>query len=99
VQNFFGIDYPTALSVVHDLMTRRMQQFEHVAAHELPVVQDDFGLSKEAREAVDGYVGDLRNWLSGILNWHRKVDRYQAHYLARRAHGFLPDRPPAVPAL
>jgi germacradienol/geosmin synthase len=99
VQNFFGIDYPTALSVVHDLMTRRMQQFEHVAAHELPVVYDDFGLSAEAREAMHGYVGDLQNWLSGILNWHRKVDRYQAGYLARRAHGFLPDRPPAVPVL
>ncbi|MFG2786446.1 germacradienol/geosmin synthase Cyc2 [Streptomyces sp. NPDC048419] len=99
VQNFFGIDYPTALSVVHDLMTRRMQQFEHVAAHELPVVYDDFGLSAEAREAMHGYVGDLQNWLSGILNWHRKVDRYQAGFLARRAHGFLPERPPAVPVL
>ncbi|MGY6026157.1 germacradienol/geosmin synthase Cyc2 [Streptomyces spinosirectus] len=99
VQNFFGVGYPTALSVVHDLMTRRMQQFEHVAAHELPLVHDDFGLSEEARQAMDGYVGDLRNWLAGILNWHRKVDRYQAHYLARRCHGFLPDRPPAVPVL
>ncbi|MFE7169141.1 germacradienol/geosmin synthase Cyc2 [Streptomyces sp. NPDC057616] len=99
VQNFFGVDYPTALSVVHDLMTRRMEQFEHVAAHELPLLYDDFGLSEQAREAMDGYVADLQNWLAGILNWHRKVDRYQAGYLARRAHGFLPDRPSAVPAL
>ncbi|MER5504990.1 germacradienol/geosmin synthase Cyc2 [Streptomyces sp. NPDC002766] len=97
VQNFFGVDYPTALRVVHDLMTRRMEQFEYVAANELPVAYDDFALSDEAREIMRGYVTDLRNWLSGILNWHREVDRYKPHYLARRSHGFLPDLPPAVP--
>ncbi|MFE5186232.1 germacradienol/geosmin synthase Cyc2 [Streptomyces sp. NPDC056628] len=99
VQNFFGIGYPAALDVVHDLMTQRMRQFEHVAAHELPIVYDDFGLSDEARDIMRAYVTDLQNWMAGILNWHRHVDRYKAEYLARRAHGFLPDRPPAVPAL
>lgn len=99
VQNFFGCDYPQALGVVHDLMTQRMQQFEHVVAHELPVLYDDLGLSAEARAAMHGYVTDLQNWLAGILNWHRSVDRYRAEWLAGRAHGFLPDRPPAVPAL
>ncbi|MEU6812086.1 germacradienol/geosmin synthase Cyc2 [Streptomyces sp. NPDC046831] len=97
VQTFFGIDYPAALSVVDDLMTERMRQFEHVVAHELPVVYDDFGLSREARETMRGYVADLQNWLAGILNWHRSVDRYKAEWLSRRAHGFLPDRPPALP--
>jgi germacradienol/geosmin synthase len=43
------------------------------------------------------YVADLRNWMSGILHWHREVDRYKAEWLSRRAHGFLPDRPSAVP--
>ncbi|MFF5480212.1 germacradienol/geosmin synthase Cyc2 [Streptomyces sp. NPDC012935] len=99
VQNFFGIGYPTALDVVHDLMTQRMQQFEHVAAHELPIVYEDFGLSEEAREIMANYVVDLQNWMAGILNWHREVDRYKAEYLSRRAHGFVPDRPPAVPVL
>lgn len=99
VQNFFGIDYPTALRVVHDLMTQRMEQFQHVAAHELPVVYDDFDLSGEARAIMGNYVADLQNWLSGILNWHRNVDRYKADYLARRAHGFLPGRPPTMPVL
>ncbi|MEV6941669.1 germacradienol/geosmin synthase Cyc2 [Streptomyces sp. NPDC051172] len=98
VQNFFGIDYPTALSVVHDLMTQRMQQFEHIAAHELSVVYDDFKLSDEAREAMDGYVKDLQNWMAGILNWHRNVDRYKPEHLARRTHGFLPDRSAAMTA-
>ncbi|WP_229840445.1 germacradienol/geosmin synthase Cyc2 [Streptomyces brasiliensis] len=96
VQNFFGADHPTALRVVHDLMTQRLQQFEHVVAHELPVVNEDFELTSEGRAALEAYVADLRNWLAGILNWHRSVDRYKASYLARRAHGFLPDRPPAL---
>ncbi|MDC0771652.1 germacradienol/geosmin synthase Cyc2 [Streptomyces sp. HD] len=99
VQNFFGVDYPTALGVVHDLMTQRMRQFEHVAAHELPVVYEDFGLSDEARKAMGDYVADLRNYMASILNWHRSVDRYKPDFLARRAHGFLPDRPSAVPVL
>lgn len=95
VQHFFGIGYPAALSVVHDLMTQRMRQFEHVVAHELPVVYDDFQLSPEARAAMGRYVADLENWLAGILNWHRNVNRYKAEWLARRAHAFLPDHPPA----
>ncbi|MEN3586103.1 germacradienol/geosmin synthase Cyc2 [Streptomyces sp. ZYX-F-203] len=97
VQNFFGVDYPRALTVVHDLMTQRMRQFQHVVAHELPVLYDDFGLSDEARDVMRGYVEDLRNWMAAILNWHRQVPRYKADYLARRTHGFLPDRAPAVP--
>ncbi|WP_055494673.1 germacradienol/geosmin synthase Cyc2 [Streptomyces sp. TP-A0356] len=96
VQNFFGCDYPTALRVVHDLMTQRMQQFQHVAAHELPVLYDDFKLSEQARKTMDGYVVDLQNYMSGILKWHRDCRRYGAADLARRAHGFVPDLPPAL---
>ncbi|WP_416529672.1 germacradienol/geosmin synthase Cyc2 [Streptomyces coelicoflavus] len=97
VQNFFGVDYPAALGVVQDLMNQRMRQFEHVVAHELPVVYDDFQLSEEARAIMHGYVTDLQNWMAGILNWHRNVPRYKAEYLASRTHGFLPDRIPAAP--
>lgn len=99
VQNFFGCDYPAALGVVHDLMTQRMRQFEHVIAHELPVLYDDFDLSPAARRAMGDYVADLQNWLAGILHWHREVDRYKPAFLARRTHGFLPDTAPPAPAL
>ncbi|MFD3416810.1 family 2 encapsulin nanocompartment cargo protein terpene cyclase [Streptomyces decoyicus] len=76
VQNFFDCDYPTALHIIHDLMTSRMQEFQHVAAHELPVAYDDFDLSPEARKALDGYVHELENWMAGILTWHRGCLRY-----------------------
>lgn len=96
VQNFFGCDYPTALGIIHDLMTQRMQQFEHVVAHEFPVLYEDFKLTQEARATMDGYVAELRNWLSGILHWHREVPRYMSDHLESRAHGFLPDRGSAL---
>jgi germacradienol/geosmin synthase len=99
VQNFFGCDYLAALGVVNDLLTQRMQQFQHVVAHELPVLYEDFGLSEEAREIMRDYVVSLQNWMAGILNWHREVPRYKADHLARRTHGFVPDRAPAVPML
>jgi len=96
VQNFFGCDYPTGARVVADLINQRMEQFEHIVARELPVLYDDFDLSAQARAAMNRYVGALRHWMSGVLNWHREVDRYKAPYLAARAHGFLPDRAPAA---
>ena len=99
VQNFFGIDYATALPVVADLMNQRMRQFEHVVEHELPVVYDDFQLPEEARAVMRGYVTDLQNWMAGILNWHRSVDRYKDEYLSGRVHGFLQHRSPAPPVL
>ncbi|MFZ3567491.1 germacradienol/geosmin synthase Cyc2 [Streptomyces sp. BH097] len=97
VQNFFGADYPTAVGIVNDLMTKRMRQFEHIVEHELPVLYEDFALDREARAALDGYVEDLRNWTAGILNWHANVDRYRDAWLGRRAHGFVPGRVPAPP--
>ncbi|MFJ3951723.1 family 2 encapsulin nanocompartment cargo protein terpene cyclase [Streptomyces libani] len=81
VQTFFGCDYPAALAIVHDLMTSRMREFQHVAAHELPVVCEDFQLSAESREALDGYVRELEHWMAGILIWHRDCRRYQASEL------------------
>ncbi|GGO90530.1 family 2 encapsulin nanocompartment cargo protein terpene cyclase [Wenjunlia tyrosinilytica] len=84
VQNFFNCDYPTALDIVHDLMTSRMLQFQHVAAHELPVLYDDFDLGSQARDILDGYVLELQNWLSGILTWHQGCHRYKESVLLGR---------------
>ncbi|GAV39692.1 germacradienol/geosmin synthase Cyc2 [Streptomyces acidiscabies] len=96
VQNFFGCDYPTGVRIVADLINQRMEQFEHIVAHELPVLYDDFDLSSDARAGMDAYVADLRHWMAGVLNWHRQVDRYKPEHLATRAHGFLPDRAPVA---
>ncbi|MFI7337625.1 germacradienol/geosmin synthase Cyc2 [Streptomyces sp. NPDC050085] len=97
VQSFFGCDYPTALGIVHDLMTQRVRQFEHIVEHELPVLYEDFGLTREARALMDAHVRSLRYWMSGILNWHQHVRRYRADHLAARTHGFVPGMIPSPP--
>ena len=76
VQNFFGVDYPTGVSMVHELMQGRLRQFQHVIEHELPLLYEDFALDAAAREILDTYVLDLQNWMAGILNWHRNCVRY-----------------------
>lgn len=87
VQNFFGCDYPTALGIIDDLMKSRLSQFQHVVAHELPVLYDDFGLPQETRDILDGYVRELENWMAGIYTWHRDCRRYREEDLS---HGPLP---------
>ena len=72
-------------------MTSRMQQFEHVVAHELPVLYDDFDLDPEARESLDGYVRELENWLSGILVWHEDCRRYREADLQRSQAVLAPE--------
>lgn len=77
VQNFFDVDYPTGVAIVHDLMNSRLRQFLHVAEVELPVLYDDFALDAEAREILAGYVLELKHWIAGILIWHRGCRRYR----------------------
>ncbi|MEU0835309.1 germacradienol/geosmin synthase [Streptomyces sp. NPDC005969] len=83
VQNFFGVDYPTGMAIVHDLMDSRLRQFLHVAEQELPLLYDDFGLDAEAREILAGYVQELKHWIAGILIWHRGCRRYREEDLRR----------------
>lgn len=95
VQSFFGCGYPEGLRIVADLMESRMRQFQHVAAHELPVLRADLGLDERAGQALDGYVRDLENWMSGILVWHRDCRRYDEESLRRHNRPFrgLPSGP------
>lgn len=89
VQRFLGCGAHAAIGVVNDLMTARMQQFEHVVASELPVVLDDLALERSARDRIGTYITGLQNWMSGVLEWHKAVDRYKEHELRNsRKPGF-----------
>ncbi|WP_424215332.1 terpene synthase family protein [Streptomyces sp. BI20] len=94
VQNFFSCDYPTALSVVNDLQTARVEQFRHLGTHELPLLYEDLNLDSTARAALDAYVADLGRWLAAIENWHLRTKRYREEDLIRhRREQFGHDRP------
>jgi germacradienol/geosmin synthase len=84
VQKFLDIDRQRAVSVVNDLMTSRLLQFQHIIATELPVLADDFNLDADAREALDAYVVGMQDWMAGILDWHRLCGRYDESALRRR---------------
>jgi germacradienol/geosmin synthase len=83
VENFLGCAPAKAVRVVNDLMTSRMQQFEHLLAHELPGMLADLGLDQTARHQVDAYIQGLQLRMSGTLAWHRTVDRYKESELRR----------------
>ncbi|MDQ2881875.1 MAG: germacradienol/geosmin synthase [Actinomycetota bacterium] len=84
VEKFLEVDRERAVSVVNDLMTARMLQFEHILATELPFVVEDLGLDTDAREALDEYVVGLQDWMAGILDWHMLTGRYPEAALRRR---------------
>lgn len=84
VQKFLDVGRARAVSVVNDLMTSRMLQFEHIVATELPFLVDDLGLDSYARAALDEYVVGLQDWMAGILDWHMLTGRYGESALRRR---------------
>ncbi|WP_326587252.1 terpene synthase family protein [Streptomyces sp. NBC_01294] len=88
-RNFFDIGYPEALHICHSLMTQRTEEFEHIVASQLPLLYDDWKLDAGARAGLDAYVGELKDWLAGILNWHRKCRRYREEDLQRPGGGSL----------
>lgn len=77
VENFLECSRLDAASVVNNLMTARMQQFEQLCRDELPGVLDDLALDRAVRDRVATYITGLQLWLAGILTWHRTVDRYK----------------------
>jgi germacradienol/geosmin synthase len=84
VQNFLGCDLPAAIKVVRDLMEARVRQFEHLIAHDLPVLFDNFQLSGQARRTLLDYADELQDWMAGILEWHRACRRYREPELIER---------------
>ncbi|MEV0354498.1 germacradienol/geosmin synthase [Nocardia sp. NPDC050697] len=81
VEVFFGCGRERAAAVVDDLMRARMRQFQRLVAEELPVLFELHGLDAEARAGVTGYIGELRDWIAGILHWHRGTSRYRPENL------------------
>ncbi|WP_374776439.1 germacradienol/geosmin synthase [Streptomyces sp. NBC_01310] len=88
-RNFFDIGYPEALHICHSLMTQRTEEFEHIVASQMPLLYDDWKLDAGARAGLDAYVGELKDWLAGILNWHRNCRRYREEDLHRLGGGGL----------
>ncbi|MFC4946177.1 terpene synthase family protein [Pseudonocardia sp. GCM10023141] len=83
VEHFLGVDRIVARDVVADLMRARMEQFEHIVATGLPALFEEAQLDEEARAILTRHADDLKEWMSGILEWHRKCIRYTPAELER----------------
>jgi germacradienol/geosmin synthase len=96
LENFLGVDRWRARDVVAALMEARMRQFEHIIAHDLPVMFGDLALDETARAALIRHADQLKDWMSGILEWHRRCARYTEAELQRSR---IPARPAGLPFL
>ncbi len=82
-ERFLEVDRIEARDIAARLMNARMTQFEQLADEDLPRMCDDLGLGDDVRAAVTGYADHLKDWMAGILEWHRKCVRYTPEELAR----------------
>jgi germacradienol/geosmin synthase len=87
MENFLGCDRLQARDVVNKLMTERMTQFEHIVEVELPAMFDDYGLDEQACDQLTTYAEELKDWMSGVMEWHVKCARYMEETLRRDRDG------------
>jgi germacradienol/geosmin synthase len=83
IENFLGVDRLRARDIVADLMRARMEEFEHVVAKDLPAMFEEHDLDEDVRTILTQHADDLKEWMSGILEWHRKCVRYTEPELLR----------------
>jgi germacradienol/geosmin synthase len=76
-ETFLDIDRVKAADLVAKLMKSRMEEFEHLVANDLPKLFDEFGLDDSVRAILTQHAEDLKEWMSGILEWHRTCVRYK----------------------
>jgi germacradienol/geosmin synthase len=75
-EKFLDISTQEAAELVNDLLTSRLQQFEHTALAEVPAMLIDQHAAPDEVAAVAGYVKGLQDWQAGGHEWHTQSSRY-----------------------
>ncbi|MGD0555096.1 MAG: germacradienol/geosmin synthase [Streptosporangiaceae bacterium] len=88
MQRFLDVDRWTAADIVARLMRERMEQFEMLVETGLPKLFKEYDLSAEAREELTRQANLLKDWMAGVLEWHRRTPRYTDAELRRTHYGF-----------
>ena len=88
------LDYPTqqAADLVNDLLTSRLQQFEHTALAEVPALLAEAAAAPDEAAAVTGYAKGLQDWQAGGHEWHARSSRYMNSAARRPASSGLSRR-------
>lgn len=84
LERFLACDRFTARDVAAKLMAERMRQFEHIVAVDMPAMCDEQQLPGEVRQQLSRYADGLKDWMSGILQWHVTCERYRDADLRNR---------------
>ncbi len=84
VRKFLNVDQSRALDVVIKLMTARMEQFEHIVANDLPAMFVELDLDDDVRQVLTQHAEGLKDWMAGVLAWHRNTNRYAEDELLAR---------------
>jgi germacradienol/geosmin synthase len=102
-ERFLGYPTQQAADLVNDLLTSRLQQFEHTALAEVPALLAEAAAAPDEAAAVTGYAKGLQDWQAGGHEWHARSSRYMnsqarrpaSNGLSRRArqHSYVPFAP------
>ncbi|RVX45648.1 germacradienol/geosmin synthase [Nonomuraea polychroma] len=76
LETFLGCTTQEAANAVNDLLTSRMQQFEHTALGELGPMFAEHAIDPLTAAGVLAYVKGLQDWQSGGHEWHLRSSRY-----------------------
>ncbi|MFG6195906.1 germacradienol/geosmin synthase [Nonomuraea sp. JJY05] len=84
LERFLGCGTQEAADAVNDLLTSRLQQFEHTALGELGPLFVEYGVDPLTAAGVLAYVKGLQDWQSGGHEWHLRSSRYMNRRVAAR---------------
>ncbi|UNO40813.1 terpene synthase family protein [Streptomyces sp. MST-110588] len=76
LETFLDCTTQEAADAVNDLLTSRLQQFEHTTLTELPALFAEKGLDARSCADVLAYAKGLQDWQSGGHEWHMRSSRY-----------------------
>ena len=76
VERFMDVDTQRAAKVVNDLLTARLQRFEHIVLTELAAIFQEYALDSLEQANVLTYIRGLQDWQSGAHEWHIQTSRY-----------------------
>ncbi|MGF6884484.1 geranylgeranyl pyrophosphate synthase [Nocardia sp. GAS34] len=76
LRKFLGGDLQQAVDTTADLVRSRLDQFEHVAAVEVPTMVEEYGLNPAESARVFDYIEVLRDSVPGWYEWFTRTARY-----------------------
>ncbi|MDX8032861.1 germacradienol/geosmin synthase [Lentzea sp. BCCO 10_0856] len=76
IESFLGVSQSRAFEITYKLMDARLAQFVKSADTDLPKLCDDLSLDDATRVSLSRYADELKDWIVGIVNWHKETSRY-----------------------